>query len=204
MSEAAARSVPQLKRASRIKSFVLRSDRLTLRPPVMDDALAVETGMADYGVVSNLSRAPWPYEHRHAIEWLGSVVKAGDERSQYPFAIVTGEGLAGVIGISAREEGVELGYWLRRSAWGKGYATEAGRLALGFAFDELELDVVEAGHFADNAASGRVLQKLGFTYTQDVPRYSLARDCDVACRMMILPRARFAEGRTKGGASHGG
>lgn len=195
---------PRLKRADQIKSFVLQGARVTLRPPLPDDAMRIHEGMDDYGVVSNLSRAPWPYQLRHAHEWLNILEREGDERSGYPFAIVTGEGLVGVVGISSRDEGVELGYWLRRSAWGQGFATEAARLALDFAFGELDLSEVDAGHFADNPASGRVLQKLGFAYTQDEPRFSQARDCEVVCRMMILPRARFAEGRTMEGASHGG
>lgn len=195
---------PRLKRADQIASFVFQGPRVTLRPPLRDDAERIADSMNDFGVVSNLSRAPFPYELRHAQEWMSALESAGVERSTYPFAIVTDEGLIGVVGISSRDGGVELGYWLRRSAWGQGYATEAARLALGFAFGELGLAQVEAGHFADNPASGRVLQKLGFVYTGDVPRFSQARGGDATCRMMILPRARFAEGRTTEGASHGG
>lgn len=194
----------RLKRTDEIASFVLQGKRVTLRPPMRDDAARIADGLGDYGVASNLSRVPWPYELRHAHEWLDMVTAEKDVRTDHPFAIVTGEGLIGVVGITLRDDGVELGYWLRRSAWGQGYATEAARLALGFAFGELDLSAVYACHFADNPASGRVLQKLGFAYAQDEPRFSLARDCDVVCRMMILPRANFAEGRTMEGASHGG
>lgn len=104
--------------------------------------------------------------------------------------------------------GNEIGWTFHPDAWGKGYATEAARLAVRFAFETLGLAVLAAGHFADNPASGRVLQKLGFTYTEDVARFSKARDCDVACKMMTLDRAHFAsrseQGNEQGGASHGG
>lgn len=195
---------PRLKRADQIKSLVMQGERVTLRPPMRDDAPRIAEALSDFGVASNLSRVPYPYELQHAHQWLDMIDGEGLDRSDYPFAIVTGEGLIGVVGISSRDGGVELGYWLRRSAWGQGYATEAARLALGFAFDELDLSEVDAGHFADNTASGRVLQKLGFAYTTDEPRFSLARGGDVTCRMMILPRARYAEGRTLEGASYGG
>lgn len=187
-----------------LSALALKGPRVMLRRPRIDDAVEIHDGIGHYEVVKNLSRAPWPYELTHAAAWLSGLESADAVRNDFPFAIVRDGKIIGVVGVHLRAEGPELGYWLRQSAWGQGYATEAARLALAFAFDELDLSEVEAGHFADNPASGRVLQKLGFTYTGDQPRYSQARGEDVVCRMMILPRARFAEGRTQEGASHGG
>lgn len=192
-----------------IDALRLTGARVTLRRPQMGDAVRVAELMNDYGVVKNLSRAPWPYSLADAISWLEAITGHGGNPPDYPFAIVTGEGLVGVIGISRNPQNpgaAELGYWLGRYYWGRGIATEAGRLALGFAFETLGLDDVEAGHFEDNAASGRVLQKLGFTYTVDVARFSNARACDVRCRMMVLPRARFGDGANtaQGGKNDGG
>lgn len=199
-------AAPVLKPADQISSFHIQGPRVALRPLTMSDAERVYTHMNDFDVVKNLSRAPWPYGLTEAAQWLRGLEAAANQRTDYPFAIVTGDGLIGVVGISAGHGDIELGYWLGRPAWGKGYATEAARLALGFAFDELELNEITAGHFADNAASGRVLQKLGFDYTSDVARFSNARACDVLCRMMILPRERFQRLKTadEGGMSHGG
>lgn len=56
-----------------------------------------------------------------------------------------------------------LGYNLMRSEWGKGFATEAVNAVLPFAFGVLELKYVNAACHADNRASGRVLEKAGFT-----------------------------------------
>lgn len=208
MSEAAAR--PRLKQVAAYDAgaLTLVGPRVTLRRPEPGDAPRVAALMNDYDVVKNLSRAPWPYGPQDAAEWLAHIAAPNAARGDYPFAVVTGEGLVGVVGISTNpqnSEGVELGYWFGRPYWGQGYATEAARLALEFAFRELDLQEIDAGHFADNAASGRVLQKLGFAYTEDAPRFSKARNCEVACRMMILPRSRFAEGRAnQEGTRHGG
>ena len=193
-----------LKESHGLGSIELKGSRLTLRRPRLADAVEIHDGIGHYDVVNNLSRAPWPYEFMHAVEWLTKLENADEPLKDFPFAIVRDGHVIGVVGVHLNPEGPELGYWLRQSAWGQGYATEAARLALAFAFADLDLSEVEAGHFADNPASGRVLQKLGFAYTGDQPRYSLARGSDVVCRMMILPRARFAEGRTQEGASHGG
>jgi len=56
----------------------------------------------------------------------------------------------------------ELGYELDPAYWGQGYATEAARAMLAFAFGELGMHRVQAEVIAENTASARVLEKLGF------------------------------------------
>jgi [ribosomal protein S5]-alanine N-acetyltransferase len=71
--------------------------------------------------------------------------------------------LVGDCGIQLLEGGpdVELGFHLRASVWGRGYATEAARACLDAAFTELGLDEVIAIVAPGNAASVRVLEKIG-------------------------------------------
>jgi RimJ/RimL family protein N-acetyltransferase len=63
---------------------------------------------------------------------------------------------------------VEIGWMLMPSAWGRGYATEAGRAVRDEAFDRLALDTIVAVHHPANAASGRVMEKLGMAFERDV------------------------------------
>lgn len=67
-----------------------------------------------------------------------------------------------------------LGYCLGEAAWGHGYATEAARALLQWAFDTLDLNRVQAEADTRNAASGRVLEKAGF-----VREGTLREDCVV-------------------------
>jgi RimJ/RimL family protein N-acetyltransferase len=60
------------------------------------------------------------------------------------------------------ERNFELGFHLVKRCWGKGLATEAARGALDYAWRELRLSEVYAGHHPDNRASQRILEKLGF------------------------------------------
>jgi len=61
-----------------------------------------------------------------------------------------------------RENGeVELGYMLRRPYWGRGYAFEAAAAVKAYAFDDLRLDRVVALSRLENAASIKILEKLG-------------------------------------------
>ena len=61
---------------------------------------------------------------------------------------------------------VELGYRLRKSAWGKGYATEGSRALVDKAFAELGVQRVHADTMAVNTASRRVLEKAGFRHVR--------------------------------------
>ncbi|PWI46175.1 GNAT family protein [Streptomyces sp. ICBB 8177] len=67
-----------------------------------------------------------------------------------------------------------LGYCFGEAAWGQGYATEAARALLGWAFDTLDLNRVQAEADTRNVASARVLEKLGF-----VREGTLREDCVV-------------------------
>jgi RimJ/RimL family protein N-acetyltransferase len=63
---------------------------------------------------------------------------------------------------------VEMGFHLLPQAWGHGYATEAARAALDYAFDKLDAPAVYSGHHPENEASRRVLGKLGFQQLGEV------------------------------------
>jgi RimJ/RimL family protein N-acetyltransferase len=164
---------------------------LLLRPGWREDAPAVFNAVADEGIARNLSRLPWPYRLEHAEQWL-----AQPQDPLWPSLLVFlrtagAPELVGGIGIHADEEGApELGYWIARARWGCRIATEAGRAVVAAARDALRLRRLSSGHFVDNAASGRVLEKLGFRPTgRVVPRHSLARGCEVACRLLELDLA---------------
>jgi RimJ/RimL family protein N-acetyltransferase len=164
------------------------TERLLLRPGWREDAPAVFAAVADEAIARNLSRLPWPYRLEDAEAWL--------TRPQDParpscliFARELGSGqVLGGIGIHPLDDGPpELGYWLARRFWGRGIATEAARAMVAAARDSLRLPRLVSGHFLDNPASGRVLEKVGFRPRGGiVPRHSLARGEDVPCRLMEL------------------
>lgn len=65
-------------------------------------------------------------------------------------------------------EEVELGWMLTPAAWGQGYGTEAGTAIRDEAFDRLALESIVAVHHPANAASGRIMEKLGMRFERDV------------------------------------
>lgn len=67
-----------------------------------------------------------------------------------------------------------IGYCLAEDAWGHGYATEAARAVLGWAYETLDLNRVQAEADTRNVASAKVLEKLGF-----IREGTLREDCIV-------------------------
>ncbi len=175
-------------------SFILDSSRLLLRPPEDRDAAAI-TRFMEWDVVKNLSRAPHPYTEEHARVFLGHQDEGRAKGSDFVFAVTRKEdgALAGMCGVHLRETGFEIGYWLGRPHWGRGYATEAAAEVLGFAFRNLRAARVEAGWFHDNPASGRVLAKLGFRPDGAGQRECAARGHAVLCNLVIMSRADYVQ-----------
>jgi RimJ/RimL family protein N-acetyltransferase len=154
-----------------------RTERLLLRPAWEEDAGALFHAIGDERIVRNLATAPWPYLPEHARAWAATERPANRPASLI-FRRASGAlELVGGIGIHDTPEGeVELGYWIARDHWGRGYASEAGRTVVGFARGVLKLERLVAGHFLDNPASGSVLRKLGFQPTGRIAmRHSVAR-----------------------------
>ncbi len=142
-----------------------RTERLTLRPGWTEDAPALLAAIGHEAVVRNLSRVPWPYTLADAEAFIDGW--RGDAGPT--FLIFAHDGgccdLIGGIGIGPlRDVPYMLGYWLTPSAWGRGYATEAGRAALDIAAT-MGIGRIDAGHYVDNPASGAVLRRLGFVAT---------------------------------------
>lgn len=143
----------------------LESDRLALRPFDVSDAPTVESLLADPEIARGTLTIPHPYPPGSAAPWIAAHPESWREGKSATWAITrrADGALAGAISLRltlAHRKG-ELGYWVARTEWGKGYATEAVRRLLTFAFDEMELHRVDAHHFVENPASGRVMARAG-------------------------------------------
>ena len=176
-----------------------RTERLLLRPGFPEDAPALAMAIGDERVVKNLAVVPWPYSVRDAEAFL-----AAPRDPVLPSLLITertngAPRLVGACGLGRRSSGaVELGYWIAKSDWGRGIATEACTALVDIA-RTLRLAALEASHFLDNPASGRVLEKLGFAPTGIVaPRLCCARGEQVPARLyrLQLRAGRAAEQRT--------
>jgi RimJ/RimL family protein N-acetyltransferase len=165
----------------------LATERLLLRGPVAADASRLAELVNDPGVAGMTTSIPHPYGREDAERFVARCQAQDWDREPNFIIEHRNFGLVGAIGFrpgaNARPE---IGYWLGRPFWNRGYATEATRAALDWARREWRRKVVTGGHFADNPASGQVLVKAGFLYTGDVElRWSQARQGPVRTRMMV-------------------
>jgi RimJ/RimL family protein N-acetyltransferase len=164
-----------------------RTPRLLLRPGFPEDAPALAVAISDEAIARNLATVPWPYRMRDAEAFLAS-----PRDPVLPSLLIFERGphapqLVGSCGLGRRPSGaVEMGYWIGRPFWGRGYATEACTALLDIA-RTLALPSLEGSHFIDNPASARVLEKLGFEPLGIIaPRMSCARGTQVPARLMRL------------------
>ena len=100
----------------------------------------------------------------------------------------------GVAGLASHETlgSVELGYWLGQSHWSNGFATEASRAILDFAFGKASLPKVVSGCFVGNIRSAHVLEKLGFQPVRTSTRSCMAQGKELPHLDMALTRDAWA------------
>jgi RimJ/RimL family protein N-acetyltransferase len=146
----------------------LHTPRLLLRPFTPADAAEAARLAGDREVASTTLRIPHPYDAAMAADWIATHEQLRARGVGAVFAMVErrGDALVGSIGLTIECDAsrAELGYWVGKPYWGRGYATEAAGALLRYAFDDLALNRVFAMYFSRNPASGRVMQKLGMTY----------------------------------------
>jgi len=172
----------------------LITERLRLRPLLPTDAPVVAPLVNDWEVARYTSHIPHPYTVQMADEFIAAQAEAPSNGSRV-FAILRKEDevLVGCVGLH-REAGSyrgEIGYWVGRTHWGQGYASEAVRAVVDFAFNELNLAELEAGAVPVNRASHRVLAKCGFVACDVREEEAPARGHPLQLIVRRLKRARW-------------
>jgi ribosomal-protein-alanine N-acetyltransferase len=147
------------------KRPVLETQRLILRPFELTDAEDVQRLAGEREIADTTLNIAHPYEDGMAEEWIATHGEGFEAGRLCNFAITlreTGD-LVGAMGlvINRRFDHAELGYWIGKPYWGRGYCTEAGQAVISYGFSNLGLHRIHASYFARNRASGRVMRKLG-------------------------------------------
>lgn len=151
---------PSERRENRLPS--LATGRLILRAPRHADVNAITALINDRRIAEKTTRIPHPYGIADAEQFVATINRCEGEAS---FVIMHGDKLIGACGIDPGAEDVELGYWLGVPYWGRGFATEAVRALIDYAFDDLRHETLQAGAPVTNPASRRVLEKCAFQWT---------------------------------------
>ena len=156
----------------------LHTDRLRLRPFAATDADVLYALQSNASVLRYWDSPPWTDPAR-AVQFLATCRKIEEEGSGARLVIerVSDGAFLGWCALTRWNpdfRSASLGYVLNEESWGHGYATEATYAVLGWAFETLDLNRVQAEADTRNVASARVLEKLGF-----VLEGTLREDCVV-------------------------
>lgn len=183
----------------------LETEHLTLRPFEAGDAEAVQGYVGLWEVARMTSRIPHPYPAGAAAEWIAGHQAQGDRGQEYTFCLALKEAVEqpiGAGGLRYLEKGNwEIGYWLAPDFWGRGLATEAARALVVFGFEKLGAEALNSGHFTDNPASGRVLEKAGFAANGIARQWSEARQDFVDANRFLLTRETWEKAREEAQAA---
>lgn len=151
---------------SAMAQLPLRTARLILRPYGHADGPAIVALLDDPVMADFLMVTPQPFVAFDARQLVKAAWRRLTAGRGFDLMVVdaTDEAPLGGVGVGLHDGGrrAELGFWIGRRYWGRGYATEASARMIGFAREALGVDRITATAAEGNAASRRVLDKLGF------------------------------------------
>jgi len=150
-------------------TYFLQSERLGFRTWSAAD---IELAIGLWGDPEVVKLIGGPFSREQVQERLSREIATMQSHGiQYwpIFLLTTGEhvGCCGLRPYKSEAGICEIGVHLRKTFWGQGYAPEATRAVMEYAFHTRGMTALFAGHNPGNAASRRVLEKLGFRYTHD-------------------------------------
>lgn len=143
--------------------FTLETDRLLLRKPTRADVPAIAQLANERRIAEMTRRLPHPYSPKHAADFVEALALDG---RQTVYLIEHLNQPIGMTGIDWRiADAPELGYWLGIDYWGRGFATEAARAVIDFAFEDHEIEQIVSGARIANPVSRNILEKCGFQWS---------------------------------------
>lgn len=164
-------------------NYIIETDRLILRPLRVDDCDAVFQWVSDEDVTRYMVYNTYQSVDQ-VVDWL-TFLQQPD--SEYHFGFVRkADNLligSGSIGPDIRRDGFwAFGYNFRKDCWGCGYATEATKAMMNFAFEMFGINKFSSSHVEQNKASGHVMEKCGLQFV----KYGQFQKLDGTCKMRSM------------------
>ncbi len=146
----------------------LAGTQIALRPLKRSDITALKKQANDRTISKFIPSIQYPYTAEHARRWVNSTLRLArnDSACQLGIELVAEKGIIGMMGlknINKIDRNGELEYWVGRAYRGHGYVSEALKLMLRFAFNNLHLHRVYAIVAALNIPSIKLLERHGFS-----------------------------------------
>ena len=161
----------------------IHTDRLILRKAISEqEKISLVSQIGDWEVVKWLANVPYPYTYNNCEDYL-----LISDSNQFALNIFLNNKLIGGVSLTLDDDNYyDLGYWIGKDYWGKGYATESSKKLLEYVLDKLDLPKIKSGYFVGNSASGNVLKKLGFKEVGVEKRYSVSNKKEMDLMLVVL------------------
>ena len=148
--------------------MILTTERLVLRPWTEADA----ESLFEYAKDPDVGPIAGRPSHKSVEESLNVIRNVFSGKECYALCEKENDKAIGAIELklnghtdmTERDDECELGYWLGKPFWGRGYVPEAGRELIRRGFEELGMTTIWCGYYDGNTKSKRVQEKLGFSY----------------------------------------
>ena len=147
----------------------IETERLIIRPFKKSDYKDVTECCNDYELAKSTMSIPIPFTNNDAKNFIESTLNTSKGDGSMELAIELKEtktviGYIGLVGIYSQSRHAEIGYWVGKKYWNRGFATEASKAMIDYGFKEFKLHSIIAKHFDNNPASGAVMKKCGMRY----------------------------------------
>ncbi|BAD84422.1 ribosomal protein-serine acetyltransferase RimL homolog [Thermococcus kodakarensis KOD1] len=157
-----------------MRPIILKGEKVALGVIIKEDVQKIWEWNNDREVAKSLAD---PSDVSTLEEWMRWYENLTAKKlTKRAFAVLNDDGeLVGTVilsGIDLRNGTAEIGYFIGKEHWGKGYASEAVKLALRFCFQYMNLRKVFARTYENNAASIKVLEKNGFKLTGKLRKHA--------------------------------
>ena len=162
----------------------LITKRLIIREIRNKDKKDLLKNINDLDVSRNLLVVPYPYKNKDAEWWINKCEKEAKEKPRKNYNLIIELkskkvliGGVGLVKVDRFQGTAEVGYWLGKNYWRKGFMSETLKAILNFAFKKLKLRRMNLDTFRENKASSNLAKKNGFKF-EGVKRKSVRSKAD--------------------------
>ncbi len=146
----------------------ITTKRLILRPYRIDDAPRIEKLVSEKDIAKSTLNIPHPYPENSAKDFVTFALDMEKQGKMLSFAIIEKDEnvLIGSVSFNLKKDfdRGELGYWIGKPYWNKGYGSEAAKALIRYGFGTLGLNRIYAAAFEQNPGSWRLMEKIGLKY----------------------------------------
>ena len=120
--------------------ILIKGKRINLRSLRLPDADSIAKNINSKYITRYTQNIPYPYKRKYAVSFIRKTFAKAKKGTEYSLGIELGGEIIGGAGLLNVKNGIaEIGYWLGKRYWGKGYMTEASKLIVDYGFRRASL-----------------------------------------------------------------